>query len=1009
MKQFLTLAVVLAISITTAFAQTETVSGQITDLETGETMIGATIQIKETGEGTVTDYDGNFTIEAERGQTLVISYTGYEPQELVVGEVGTYNVAMAYSATQLEEIVVVGYGTQKSKDLTSSIVTVDADEIAKTPTGQAMQSLQGKMAGVQIVSSGAPGGQPTVRVRGIGSFPGTGNTNPLYVVDGMFFENIDFLNPSDIKTISVLKDASAAAIYGVRAANGVVLIETKTGGYNQKTTITYDGYYGVQNPQNVLQMANAEQFTQMAIESGSAPDVEYIENAMQRWGRSEANPNVPDVNTDWYKEVMRTAPITNHSINLTGGSKDISYGVSGSYFLQEGILDMPNDFERFNLRANVEFKATDWLKVGGNALISRITAQDPENGVWNRAYFAVPILPVFDELNEDAWPTNYANAQDVGYRGGQNPFSQLAFNDNFRRRNTTNGNFFAEFQILPKLKFRSSYFYSSANQNQRNVNLPYYIGNDFQRIDATISKTDWTTRRQIWDNLLTYDNSFGDHNLQVMLGTSYRDEASQILSARGVQTGTPEGNGFPVDNKNTWYISSPGVTPVLLENPDGGSRFYGFSYFGRFAWNYKHKYYLYGTMRADGNNKYQEKWGYFPSVGAGWALSEEDFFDVSFIDYLKLRASWGQLGNDNVPASDGANSSVAVSTAIDDQLVFGTVTTIGFSYLEWEVVEELNFGLSAYFADNRLSAEIDWYSRDTKNAALPVLRPLIGGFVRRNQGTIRNSGLEVALRWTDGNQDGFHYSIGANFTTLNNEVRDLSGQPYLDAGQAEFRQRSIVGEPIAAFFGLEVDGVYQNQQEIEADPFAVQQGLVPGDLRFKDSNGDGIIDADDRVVLGSYLPSFTYGGDINVGYKGLNLSVSVFGQSGNKILNRKRGEIIWTQDGNMDADLAKNRWHGEGTSNEYPSSSGLRRGWNQQMSTYFVEDGDFFRIQNVQLSYTLGDFMGEGFPRTTVRLTADRPLTVFNYNGFNPEHADGIDTQTFPVPATYTVGLNIQF
>ena len=1009
MKQFLTLAVALAISITTAFGQTETVSGTITDLETGETLIGATILIKETGDGTVTDYDGNYNLTAERGQTIAVSYTGYETQEFVVGEVGSYNIALAYGATQLDEVVVVGYGSQKSKDLTSAIVTVDADEIAKTPSGQAMQGLQGKVAGVQVVSSGAPGGAPTVRVRGIGSYPGSGNTNPLYVVDDMFFTNIDFLNPSDIKSISVLKDASAAAIYGVRAANGVILIETKSGGYNQKTSVTYDGYYGTQVPQNVLQMANSEQFAQMALESESIPDQEYIENAMQRWGRSEANPNVPDVNTDWYKEIMRSAPITNHNITLTGGTQDVSFAVSGGYFAQEGILDMQNDFERFNLRTNVEFKATDWLKVGGSALLTSINAQDPENGAWNRAYFAVPVLPVFDELNEDAWPINYANAQDVGYRGGQNPYTTLEFNDNYRTRFSSTGNFFAEFQVLPKLKFRSSYNFATTDNNFRNVDLPYYIGNQFQRVDATITKTNETFRRQIWDNLLTFDDSFGDHNLQVMLGTSYRDEAYQRVAARGVQIGTPEGNSFPVDNKNAWYISGSQMQPVLLDNPDSGSRFYGFSYFGRFAYNYKHKYYLYGTMRADGNNKYQEKWGYFPSVGVGWVLSEEDFFDVGAIDYLKFRASWGQLGNDNVNASDGAITSSSVGTAINDMLVFGTVTSVAFDYLQWEVVEELNFGLSAYFANNRLSAELDYYTRDTKNAVIPVLIPLVGGSVRQNEGIIRNSGLEAALRWTDGSQDGFHYSIGANFTTLNNEVRDLRGQPYLDGGQAEFRQRSIVGESVNAFFGLEVDGVYQNQQEIEADPFAVSEGLVPGDLRFKDTNGDGVIDGDDRVILGSYLPTFTYGADISVGWKGLNLSMSLYGQTGNSILNRKRGEIIWTADGNMDADLANNRWHGEGTSNAYPSSSGLRRGWNQQMSTYFVEDGSFFRIQNVQLAYTLGDFVGEDFPKTTIRLTADRPLTIFDYNGFSPEHADGIDTQTFPVPATYTVGLNIQF
>jgi hypothetical protein len=341
----------------------------------------------------------------------------------------------------------------------------------------------------------------------------------------------------------------------------------------------------------------------------------------------------------------------------------------------------------------------------------------------------------------------------------------------------------------------------------------------------------------------------------------------------------------------------------------------------------------------------------------------------------------------------------------------GTVVSNTITYLGWEYVEQTNVGLTAKVLKDKLSLDFDYYIRDTKNAAIPVIVPGTGESYLKNVGEIRNSGIEIALDWSNKINKDFSYSIGGNFSTLKNQMTELYGQQYLDGGSAEFRQRIYVGEPLMAFYGREVEGVYQNQAEIDADPFASANGLVPGDFKYKDQNGDGIIDDDDRVILGSYFPNIMYGGYINIAYKKFDFSVNVYGQAGNKILNRKRGEIIWTADGNMDADLAVNRWHGEGTSNEYPSASGLRRGWNQKMSDYFVEDGSFFRIQNLQLGYTIQNskWFGNNFPVTRIAFTADRPLSLFSYNGFTPEVANGIDSQTYPVPAVYTVSLNVRF
>ncbi|MCB0578976.1 MAG: TonB-dependent receptor [Phaeodactylibacter sp.] len=987
-----------------AQAQETTYTGVVTE-EGGEPLIGVNILNKKDASGTITDFDGRFELRANVGDTIVVSYTGYEPVTYVLGAVTTLDFELSQSAELLEEIVVVGYGSQKSKDLTSSIATIRAEDIEKTPSGQPMQALQGRVAGLQIVSAGSPGDAPKVRIRGVGSYPGSENEAPLFVVDGMFFDNIDFLNNNDIKTISVLKDASAAAIYGVRAANGVVLIETKGGSYDSPARITYDGYYGVQRAQNVLKMANAEQFTTMALEADSEADATFIQNAMQRYGRSRINPNVPDVNTDWYDVILRDAPITNHSVDVSGGGNKAAYSIGTSYFMQEGILDMKNDFERFNLRSKIDFKATDWFTIGGNAIISNGTRFLPENGAWFRAYYAVPIMPVYDEKNTDAEPLQLANAQDLGYRGGQNPLVDTKFNRNEQKVRKLLGNFYVQFNILPeKLTFKSAYNSSLTTINQRNLNFPYFIGNNFQRENSVIYRNNENYFNQIWDNILTFEDSYGNHNLTAMLGTSYRDEAFDQLEVRALN--------FPIDQEAAWFIDQAETLDTDRENVgDDGRRYYGISYFGRVAYNFDNRYLIYGTYRADGSSKYQEKWGYFPTVGVGWVLSEENFFNVNGIDYLKFRASWGELGNDRIQASDGATTTTVVTTSLGDTQYSGTETSNTFSALRWEVVEETNVGLTAEFLRSRLSFEADYYIRDTRNAAIRVNIPAIGGTVLRNVGIIRNSGFEMALNWNNRTSFGLNYSVGGNITTLKNEVRDLFGQTYIDGGTAEFRQRSIVGEPLLAFYGWEVAGVYQNQAEIDADPIAVANNLEPGDLKYVDQNGDGISDADDRVVLGSYLPSFMFGANLGISYMGFDLSAHFFGQSGNKILNRRRGEVIFTNDTNMDADLAINRWHGEGTSNTYPSSKGMRKSWNQRLSDYWVDDGGFWRIQNVQLAYNVqGEkVFGAGAPDFRVSFTADRPLSVFDYNGFTAEIPDGVDRQTYPIPAVYTVGLNVKF
>ncbi|SHI33278.1 TonB-linked outer membrane protein, SusC/RagA family [Tangfeifania diversioriginum] len=544
----------LIFSVTSLMAQqTVVVTGKVTD-ESDLGLPGVTILEKGTQNGTITNFDGDYSIEVPPDATLSFSFVGFITKEVSVDGSTTIDVELKEDIIGLEEVVVVGYGELKVKDLTSSISTIESAELVKTPSGQAMQGLQGKVAGVQVVSAGSPGAEPTVRIRGVGSFPTSSNSSPLYVVDGMYFDNIDFLNPSDIETLSVLKDASASAIYGVRAANGVVLITTKDGSLNTETTITYEGYIGMQVPQNVLQMANSEQFVNYINQVGDPADISFIQNAMQRYGRSRINPNVPNVNTDWYAEIMKPyAQQQNHSLSILGGTEKTSYSIGISYFDQEGLLETENSFTRLNLRTKIDHQANNWLKAGVNFNVSNGTRYIANDAAWFSAYHAVPILPVYDDQNyeqlvnnETPNPSRYSSAQLIGYRGSQNPFLSLDFNEDRQDIRKALSGIYTEVDILQdKLKFKTNYNVSLTFIKGRNVGIPYYITNSTNRPLSTISSSRTTIVNQFLDNTLTYTDSFGDHNLTAMAGTSYRDEWYDYLS------------GYAEDiplNENSWYI-----------------------------------------------------------------------------------------------------------------------------------------------------------------------------------------------------------------------------------------------------------------------------------------------------------------------------------------------------------------------------------------------------------------------------------------------------------------------
>ncbi|MGC4129187.1 MAG: SusC/RagA family TonB-linked outer membrane protein [Bergeyella sp.] len=911
---------------------------------------------------------------------------------------------------KIEEVVMIGYGTAKKVDLTSSIATVKAADIVKTPSGQATQALQGKVAGVQISSFGSPGDAPKVNIRGMNSLSNDGQ--PLYVVDGVFVDSIDFLAPGDIQDFTILKDASASAIYGVRASNGVVIITTKGGAYNRKAKLSYDTYYGIQQAANVTKMANAEQYANFAFESGSATEIASVNAAIARYGRSRINPNIPDVNTDWYKEALRIAPITGHNLSFEGGSEKIAYALGGDYFYQQGILNMKNDFQRFNVRAKIDVKARDWLTVGASMVYSRSQQQDEESSAWRQIYYAVPIMPVYDYSYTNATINPYSDGRAIGYRSIGNPFSLMENSDILYLKNRLLFNAYAEFSIIPKdLKFKTSLNHNSISQNQRKMALPYYVHDQFRRTlsESSITRGNVSWEDYYWDNTLTYTKSFSQHDLTLMAGTSYRD---QYYRGSYISGNFYEGSPFNRFSEQTWYIQNTDIDSRT--GNDFGTRFYGVSYFGRFQYKYANKYIAYATYRMEGSNKFKDDYVQLPAFGLSWVASEESFLkDVSWLNLLKFRAGWGRLANEAIPINRIRTAS-STNTVFDDQYLSGFQFATYNDNLGWEYTEETNVGATAEFLGRKLTLEADYFVKDAKDLYIDYY-PVVGTEVSRvSMGEMRNKGFEFTVGYKGKIGEDFGYNISANFSAIDNEVTSLAGQPYIDRGSAEFRQRLAVGQPVNSFYGWEMTGVYQNAAEIAADPtaqYAINtQGvdIKPGDFKFKDVNGDGMIDASDRVYLGGTLPTHYYGASLGLNYKNWDLSAALYGQGGNTILNRNRGEVIWTQGLNVDAEMAINRWHGEGTTNEFPSSEGYRKAWNQKLSKFFLQDGDFLRIQNIQLGYTL---KSSDLPEMRFTITADRPFLWSKSNDLmNPEIGiDGINAEVYPTPSVFSFGYSIKF
>ena len=1005
-KQILTFLLALLISPAVMFAQaTKTVKGTVIDQD-NQPVIGATVKVNGTTISTATDFDGCYELK-NVPENAVISYSfiGMKSKDVRLDGRSTVNVTLLEDTQNLEEVVVIGYGAAKAKDLTAPIEVVKGEELIVQPTSSPMAALQGKVPGVNIVNSGTPGAGPKVTIRGNGSF---GDTSPLYVVDGMFYDNIDFLNNADIQEMSVLKDASASAIYGVRAANGVVIITTKKGRRNQGAQITYNGYVGIQKATNVLEMCNSHEYATMLMEANPDAYRHMFEKSIAEFG-GDMESLTFNADTNWYDEMLRTAVITNHSLNISGGSNNAIYSVGMSYLSQDGIMDVENYYRRMNFRASLDFDATSWLKVGFNGVFSNSQQQLPNNAAWQKAFNTPSILPVYDERRgDDVFPTKYADPSQVGLNN--NFYNPVAFADYYDSRNDNYqvlSNFYAQLNIIPdRLNIRTSYSYDYS-AIRGNTFLPtYYVGQNQQRNTTQLTKTDSNYNKWIWDNTATYNQRWDAHSFTGMLGVSMRQERYNMLS--GTATNVPEG----ADEWKYLVLGNKEGSTVT----DDGWRYRGLSYFTRLNYSFDDRYMLMFTFRADGSSKYNDKWGYFPSVGAAWTITNEEFMaDQKTFDYLKLRASWGKLGNDKIAASAGfANVNVVQAVFGTNNPLDGYKNTSNFSWLGWEVVNETNVGLSLATLRNRLSADIDWYYRMTENAVISPMIPMTTNTIAGNFGEVLNSGIDLSLNWNDKINKDFSYNIGFNLGWLHNEVKSLKGElNYIKDGGKVVQ---MVGEKMNSYYGYKVVGIYQTAEECANDPIAVANNLQPGDFKYQDVNGDDKIDGQDKQVLGSYIPDITYGFNLGFQYKNFDFALSTYGQAGGELWNRKRALRYAQSDYNFDKAQFENRWTGAGSTNEHPSAAALIRNWNVSDSnnaSYFVEKSNYFRIQNITLGYSFKNIkMGNyTMPGIRLTLTADRPFTTFKCNSFTPELSDaaGWDTEVYPLTATYTFGVQIDF
>lgn len=1033
-------------------AQTFKVTGKVVDATTGEALLGVNIVVAGTTIGVVSDIDGNYSLEAPTANaSLVFSFIGYTTQTIAIGGRNAIDVKLEQDTKSLEEVVVVGYGVQKKKLTTGANLNVKGDKIQSLNTTTPMDALKGITPGVSITQSNAqPGAGSKVYIRGIGT---TGDASPLFIVDGVSQGNIDYLNPSDIESIDVLKDAASAAIYGSRAANGVILVTTKQGRKNMKPVITYDGYYGVQNVYKKPDLLNAQEYAIIMNESVGNQGLAPLDFAtlVPRWSEIE---NGTWKGTNWFDEMMvKNAPVQSHALGIQGGSEKSTYSIGASYIDQEGVFGKQSNsfYKRMNLRLNTENTLMsrgdrDILTIGEKLTYTRTNNNSIRQGniYWNDVHnslVASPFLPLYDENGKYSMPIawdpiygpNPAGLMDYITRNGDNVNNQVV------------GSAYVTIQPVKNLVFRSSLGLNAWWGSSRSWTPKYNLGSNnntsADRVNQSLSLGNTTT----WENTLTYSFKAGNHSITALAGNSVEK------NNKSVSLNAANSNSLFQDFEHAYITNTPtiqsGTTTLTGRNDYGWGML---SYFGRVSYDFKETYLFSAMMRADGSSKFTEnnRWGYFPSVSAGWVITNEKFMSgtSSFLDFLKIRGSWGQVGNQNV--GDFLYSSTMAynnGTINDATYTFGDKTKreLG-SYpsripnpdIKWETSQQLNIGFDANLLKSRLTLNLDWYKKDTKDWLVNTDVPSSNGIssMTINGGQVTNKGLELALGWNDKIVD-FTYGASVSLAYNKNEITKIANSEGIIHGPSNVLSqgtgevfRAQVGYPIGYFWGLVTDGIMQNEAEAAAwvqpasgahpgQPYYSDQ--KPGDLKWVDQNKDGVIDDKDKVMIGNPNPDYILGIQLNFGYKGLYLNATASGAFGQQIAKSYRS-FADSYKNNYTTDIL-GRWHGEGTSNKIPRLNSSPHRNTQNLSDLYIQDGDYLRISNVTIGYDFKRlFKSMPLAETRVYVTAQNLYTFTKYDGMDPEigygdsnnyykWASGVDLGLYPSARTILVGVSLKF
>ena len=997
MRQRIIAVLALITFLCTCVRAQSTVSGTVS--ADGEQLIGVSVRANNSTSGTVTDLDGNYEVTVPAGSdSLLFTYIGFTPRAVAIGNRTRIDVELAEASELLDEVVVIGYGVQKKGDLTGAVSVVSSEDIVDVPTQSLGQALQGKVSGLQIIpGSGAPGADAIFRIRGVGTL---NNADPLFVVDGMILNDISFINPQDVASVSVLKDASATAIYGARGANGVIIVTTKQGGDAGAGRISVSAYTGSQQVVRTIDVVNATQYATL------------INEADVNEGRPARYPNPEEFGegTNWQDEVFQTAPIQNLQVGFAAGNDKSSFNLSANYFSQEGIIQ-GSGFERFTARVNTTRKVKNWLQLGTN-LSFILSSSDNVNagGILLNSYRADPITAPRDSLG------NFGNTAIRGNTG--NPLATIEFNYNKSQDYRAVGNAFAMATLGKGFSLRTSFGLDFTYGRNRAFTPVFFVSANQQNQESNINIFNAYRRNWLWENTLNYNRDFGKHSVDGLVGVTSQDNFGEFLSG-GRQRLIGE-------DPSLYYLNAGDVTTATNGNGTSGGNWGLVSYLGRINYTYDSRYLLTVSGRVDGSSRFGEnnRYGFFPSVGLGWNVSREAFWNPDgVISRLKLRASWGQTGNDRIGDfgyTPLVSSGVNTVFGPDEVLLPGaTLRTLSNPDLQWETTTQADFGLELGMFDNKLQLEADVYRKVTSGVLFnaPIPDYIGAGAAVRNIAEVLNVGSDLSLTWRE-TRGKLSYSLGGNLSLVRNEVLRLDGEQsdFFAGGLGiggQLGTNSRAGFVAGSFWGYELDGVFQNQEEVNTLPTLGTQR--PGDLRFRDQNGDGIITpTEDRVVLGSAIPTTILGVNGSVSLAGFDLSFDLTGQFGNEVINAKKMSRFGAY--NYEASFL-DRWNGEGTSTAEPRVT--LAGQNiETLSSRFVEDGSYVRLRNLTLGYGLPRAVTKRLRMESLRLyvSGTNLWTSQEYSGYNPEifngsvFDNGIDRgNIYPIAKTVTFGLDIQF